>query len=133
MASAQNSTSDWNSDYNDLRAALTTLHTEGTGRWSSVAKAVQITELTIPEHHRIGNKFAELYVHFNTESWRPDIDGLIYTDKLFLAELRSYLTLIGFKGDEVDYSEQGMQGENYVSCDVNADFLARWDITTREA
>jgi hypothetical protein len=53
--------------------------------------------------------------------------GLIYTDKLFMQELRTYLQTIGFteaEANDVHYSEQGMQGDNYVSCDVAAAFIA---------
>jgi hypothetical protein len=53
--------------------------------------------------------------------------GLIYTDKLFKAELRAYLQTLGFTAEEandVEYSEQGMQSDNYVSCDVGAKFIA---------
>ena len=126
MTLAKNSNTGWDSDNDDLREALTTLHTNGTDTWSSAVKAVKITELTVPAHYPLGDEFGELRVHFNTESWRPDIDGIIYTDKLFIKELKDYLTFIGLKGDEVDYSEQGMQGDNYVSCDVNSGFLASW-------
>ena len=52
--------------------------------------------------------------------------GLIYTDKLFLQELRAYLQTIGFskaEANDVSYSEQGMQGDAYVSCDVGAAFI----------
>jgi hypothetical protein len=53
--------------------------------------------------------------------------GLIYTDKQFIQELRTYLQTIGFSEAEanaVHYSEQGMQTEEYVSCDVGAAFIA---------
>jgi hypothetical protein len=53
--------------------------------------------------------------------------GLIYTDKLFMLELRTYLQTLGFTAAEaadVEYSEQGMQGDSYVSCDVGAVFIA---------
>jgi hypothetical protein len=53
--------------------------------------------------------------------------GLIYTDKQFKRELREYLVSLGFtqaEADDVEYSEQGMQGDSYVSCDVGAVFIA---------
>jgi hypothetical protein len=34
--------------------------------------------------------------------------------------------MIEVAGDDVDYSEQGMQGDNYVSFDVGAKFLKSW-------
>ena len=32
----------------------------------------------------------------------------------------------GLPGNDVDYSEQGMQGDDYVSCDVGEEFLKAW-------
>jgi hypothetical protein len=65
-------------------------------------------------------------VHFNTDDWRVDRDGLIYTDRLFEKELCVLCDKLGLAGDDVSYSEQGMQGDNYVSCDVGAEFIASW-------
>ena len=123
---------DWDADDNDTRPAIATLHTNGGGYWSTVAKAVQITELTVPYINEEGD-FGELKVHFNTDSWRPDRDGLIYTDRQFEAELQAYLNSIGLAGDDVSYSEQGMQGDNYVSCDVDEEFMASWKAKYPEA
>jgi hypothetical protein len=44
-----------------------------------------------------------------------------------MTELRAYLQTIGFseaEANDVSYSEQGMQGDEYVSCDVGAVFIA---------
>ena len=109
-----------------------TLHTNGKGYWSNTAKAVTVEALDL---HYINEEkdFGELCVHFNTNDWDVDVDGLIYTDKLFMAELRAYLVTLGFteaEANDVSYSEQGMQGDEYVSCDVGLDFingLARLD------
>ena len=105
---------------------FTTLHTNGNGYWSSKATAVSITKLDL---QYISNErdFGELCIHFNTATWDTAVDGLIYTDKLFMAELRAYLQTIGFteaEANDVSYSEQGMQTDEYVSCDVGAKFLA---------
>jgi len=116
---------DWNESDNDVRAAIATLHTDGKGYWNTVAKDVQITALTVP-YISDDNTFGELKVYFNTDSWRPDRDGLIYTDRMFEAELQVYLYSIGLDGGDVGYSEQGMQGDNYVSCDVGEEFLSTW-------
>ena len=102
-----------------------TLHTNGTGYWSTTAKAVDVEALDL---QYISNErdFGELCIHFNTATWDTAVDGLIYTDKLFMQELRAYLQTLGFTAEEandVDYSEQGMQTENYVSCDVGLDFI----------
>jgi hypothetical protein len=115
---------DWNAKDNDVRAAIATLHTDGLGYWTDVAKPVQITELEV-SYINEEQDFGELRVHFNTDSWRPDRDGLIYTDKLFYTELQAFIEQQGLVVD-LSYSEQGMQGDNYVSLDVGADFLASW-------
>ena len=105
--------------------AFTTLHTNGRGYWSNKAKAVSITKLDL-QYISNDKDFGELCVHFNTNDWDTSVDGLIYTDKLFMQELRAYLQTIGFseaEANDVSYSEQGMQSDNYVSCDVGAVFI----------
>ena len=108
-----------------MRDTFTTLHTNGKGLWSDKATAVSITSLDL---QYISNErdFGELCVHFNTQDWDVDTDGLIYTDPLFKAELRAYLQTLGFTAEEandVEYSEAGMQCEHYVSCDVGLNFI----------
>jgi hypothetical protein len=103
-----------------------TLHTNGKGLWSDKATTVTVEALDLLY---ISNErdFGELCIHFNTNDWDVDTDGLIYTDPLFKEELRAYLQQLGFTAEEandVDYSEQGMQSDNYVSCDVGAVFIA---------
>ena len=119
---------DWKASDNDTRPAIVTLHTDGGGYWSTVAKAVQVTELTLHvyETEDADDLFGELQVHFNTTSWRPDRDGLIYTDKQFMIELQAWLLTLGLDGLDVSYSEQGMQLDNAVSCDISEKFIASW-------
>jgi hypothetical protein len=108
-----------------MRDKFTTLHTAGDGLWSTKATAVSITSLDL-QYINDERDFGELCVHFNTNDWDVDTDGLIYTDKLFKAELRAYLQTLGFTAEEandVEYSEAGMQCEHYVSCDVGVDFI----------
>ena len=69
--------------------------------------------------------FGELCVYFNTATWDVDVDGLIYTDSGFYADLQQYIKQQGLVVD-LCYSEQGMQGDNYVSLDVGQDFLDSW-------
>ena len=104
---------------------FTTLHTNGRGYWSSKATAVNITKLDL-QYCNSDKDFGELCVYFTSDSWDVNAMGLIYTDKLFLQELRAYLQTIGFskaEANDVSYSEQGMQGDAYVSCDVGAPFI----------
>jgi hypothetical protein len=100
-------------------------NTAGDGYWSRVAKKVEVTDLRLGYVNDEGD-FGELRVYFDTGTWNVSKHGLIYTDSLFLTMLREKLTEIGFDGSDVDYSEQGMQGDNYVSLDVGKDFLDSW-------
>lgn len=100
-----------------------TLHTAGTGYWSTVAKAVGIVDI------RLGyvgedREFGELCVYFDESTWDVNEHGLIYTDRQFKEELNAFLIAQGLCA--VGYSEQGMQGDDYVSCDVNEDFIDAW-------
>jgi len=123
MALLNDMHTDWNKRDDDHRPGLVTLHTDGkTSYWSEVAKPVRVTALSLG-YVNDELDFGELRVHFNTKDWRVDQDGLIYTDKRFEKELRRYLNSIGLPGNDVSYSEQGMQGDNYVSCDVGKKFL----------
>jgi len=99
-----------------------TLHTAGDGYWSNVAKAVEITGLQL-SYTNDELDFGELCVYFNTKTWDVNKDGLIYTDSLFLEDLCLMLDNMGFDASDVDYSEQGMQGDNYVSLDVGECFI----------
>jgi len=97
-----------------------TCNTAGDGYWSNKAAAVQITALQL-SYINDELDFGELCVYF--KNWNVSKDGLIYTDSLFLEELCELLTDLGFDASDVDYSEQGMQGDNYVSCDVGECFI----------
>jgi hypothetical protein len=101
------------------------LETNGRGYWSSKATEVEIEGLRLL-YINDEKDFGELCVYFAQSDWDVNTDGLIYTDKLFMTQLRAYLQTIGFTADEandVSYSEQGMQTEEYVSCDVGVDFI----------
>jgi len=102
-----------------------TFNTNGNGYWSNTAKAVGIVDM------RLGYvdeelDFGELCVYFNTKDWDVNQLGLIYTDKQFMRELQAFLDAQGLVGTDVSYSEQGMQGDDYVSCDVGVKFLQSW-------
>ena len=99
--------------------------TGGNGLWSIVETAVEITDMRLGYVSDEGD-FGELCVFFNKATWDVNTDGLIYTDGDFLFELKLFLTQHGLAGNDVDYSEQGMQGDDYVSLDVGEAFLASW-------
>ena len=92
------------------------IETSGTGLWSNVIKEVKTTGYTIPYNNDFD--FGELRVYFDTNTWNVDDDGLIYTDPAFLDFIRE-----AFGTDDIDYSEQGMQGTGFVSFDVGQEFL----------
>jgi hypothetical protein len=99
-----------------------TLNTAGDGYWSNKAKAVEITGLQL-SYTNDELDFGELRVRFNAATWDVNKDGLIYTDSLFEKELCALLTQLGFDASDVSYSEQGMQGDTYVSLDVGECFI----------
>ena len=106
-------------------SSIAVLHTDGRGYWSRTAKAVPITKL----HVECNNDytFGELRVYFDPKDWDVETEGLIYTDKLFERELFAYLVDDrGLVWRGCGYSEQGMQGDDYVSFDVSESFLASW-------
>ena len=99
-----------------------TLNTNGNGYWSRKVAAVEITRLQLA-YTNDELDFGELRVYFNTKTWDVNKDGLIYTDKQFMRELKDLLSAKGFDVKDVSYSEQGMQGDSYVSCDVGECFI----------
>jgi hypothetical protein len=112
--------------------------TDGRGLWSDKVKDVRSSSaklyLSIEdlEDYSGGSKyipeFGELRVSFPKKSWDVKQLGLIYTDEAWLKGLRQYLETLGFSKKEakdVDYSEQGMQGNNYVSLDAGKSFIKR--------
>jgi hypothetical protein len=99
-----------------------TLNTNGKGYWSRTATAVEVTGLQLA-YTNDELDFGELRVRFNTNTWDTSKHGLIYTDTQFMTELKELLTSMGFDASDVSYSEQGMQGDEYVSCDVGECFI----------
>ena len=99
-----------------------TLNTSGGGYWSRKQTAVEVTRLSLA-YTNDELDFGELRVYFKTNTWDVNELGLIYTDKQFMRELKELLTAKGFDASDVSYSEQGMQGDNYVSCDVGECFI----------
>ena len=71
------------------------------------------------------SEYRELKVYFDTDAWNTSLDGIIYTDKLFLQELREYFVAKDCSGG-IDYSEAGMQADDYVSFDTDEVFASNY-------
>jgi hypothetical protein len=107
------------------------LNTDGKGLWSNKSKPVIITGINcmIGKAEDEDRFIGELMVRFDLASWDTDKDGLIYTDDLFRTQLHEFLMSQGFSKEsatDVSYSEQGMQGDEYVSLDVSSEFCQEW-------
>jgi 5-methylcytosine-specific restriction endonuclease McrBC GTP-binding regulatory subunit McrB len=109
--------------------------TSGSGHWSTRVTTVMVNavELDILDNDEESeSRFGELRAYFAEDQWNCNVDGLIYTDQVWLDTFRSALSVVlGFsidsvKNDVLMFSEHGMQGENYVSMDVNEAFIKEW-------
>lgn len=113
----------------NLKLGGAILHTAGNGLWSTEERKVKVQKASMRGFMPEFPGAADLRVKFSTKTWDTDKLGLIYTDRLWLRELRKLFVNLGFSekaAKEVDYSEQGMQGDNYVSLDVGKYFLKEW-------
>ena len=99
-------------------------NTAGDGYWSNVSKDVEVTDMKLG-YVNDEQDFGELRVYFDTATWNVNKDGLIYTDSKFKQDLMQFVKQQGLVVD-LCYSEQGMQGDNYVSLDVGKEFLDSW-------
>ena len=100
-------------------------HTDGKGLWTQFEKTVTVVRVELVYVNEEGD-FGELRAYFDTRTWDCNETGLIYTDPRWMDEFRGLMRSMGFTRsacDDITYSEQGMQGDNYVSMDVGADFM----------
>ena len=108
-----------------------TFTTAGDGLWSSISKAVFVESISmfISTENNEGDFYdGDLAINYTNATWDNDVDGLIYTDRAFIAQVKAFLINTGFDNEAVNaisYSEQGMQEDERVSCDANefADYL----------
>lgn len=118
-----------------MRSVTQTLNTNGSGFWSHHQREVAVTGLEFIDYSECDSEcdtecdtaFGELRVYFDTGTWDVSQHGLIYTDKQFLVELKDYLVRASYDISDIEYSEQGMQGDNYVSLDVGQAFITSWN------
>jgi hypothetical protein len=101
-----------------------TFTTCGDGYWSNVVKDVYVESISmfISTEAEDGDYCdGDLAVNYTEATWDNNVDGLIYTDSAFLAQVQEFLINAGFDADAVNaitYSEQGMQDDGRVSCDA---------------
>lgn len=94
-------------------------NTNGKGYWSNSSKSVLVTDLEFLTNI---DSYTELQIFFDKNSWDNTKDGLIYTDPLFLEEFHTFLIEdlgISSNIELPQYSEHGMQGDNYISMDMS--------------
>lgn len=60
----------------------------------------------------------EVRVYFDTSTWNTKMSGLIYGDSRFLNDVKKKARELNPKIKDLDYSEHGMQGNDYVSFDA---------------
>lgn len=113
-------------------------NTNGKGLWSEEARQVLITEVKIGysslDYYPDEPFNGELRAYFDPTgfgigSWHVPAYGLVYTDKKWLKEFKAGMRALGIsiKGArDISYSEQGMQGTNFVSMDIGPVFYASW-------
>ena len=105
----------------------TVLHTDGSGYWSERAAAVRVYCVDL-YYANEENTCGSVDIYFDKKTWNIEEDGLIYTDELFMRELRAALAAHGIDASDIDYSEQGLQGDFTVNIDVGSAFLATYPL-----
>lgn len=103
-----------------------TLNTDGKGYWTTESRPVHINDIRLNYFaDDDGIPHGELIASY--DNWNPDEHGLIYTDELWIEQFQAALVSLGVPiscASDVDYSEQGMQGKDYVSMDVDSAFFS---------
>jgi hypothetical protein len=111
--------------------------TAGDGYWSDVVKNVRVTDIGMyistkneaDEGDEACYYDGDMYVCYDEATWDNSVDGLIYTDSAFLANVQDKVrdVLVQLNIDEasineavgdINYSEQGMQDDGRVSLDA---------------
>lgn len=100
------------------------INVAGDGLWSNQSALVRIIRVEADVHEP--GEWGELRAYFDARTWDVDSQGLIYTDTRWIQEFRAMMKTLGFSPmavEDISYSEQGMQGNDYVSMDVSEAFL----------
>ena len=91
----------------------------------NVPTEVLVSYLTLEVFDEDCPSFGELRAYFDTSTWDVKEDGLIYRDSVFLQEMREMLFMKNL-APSLEYSEHGMQGDDFVSFDVTEEFIKSW-------
>lgn len=82
-----------------------------------------VTVLTIISGRAIGDKpYLDIECYFDNKAFPTETYGLIYGDDLFERSISAHLrTVLGFPDaiGDISYTEQGMQGDDYISMEGN--------------
>lgn len=103
--------------------------TSGKGLWSSAVRAVTVHQLELEVEEHYDDPSFTLAALFTRNQWSTDKHGLIYTDPQWLREFKACLVEAGFSKKAVksiEYTEQGMQGDDYVSLSCGELFAAEF-------
>lgn len=109
-----------------MQVMQTVCNTNGKGFYTATATAVAIVGVEL-RLYSLTPESGELKVYFDASKWDVRKNSLIYSDPLFEREFKAYLTSQGLVGDDIMYSEFGMQGKDYVSFDFDQDFKQSWE------
>lgn len=99
--------------------------TYGNGFWSDVEKKVKVTKIA-PD--TVWPGYITFKAFFNKSDWNTNKHGLIYTDSNWIRDFRKNLIKLGISpkiANSIDYTEQGMQGDNYVSVETDNNKFAK--------
>lgn len=106
--------------------------TAGNGLWSSATRKLTHRHMELRSKRFEGDEWGELRVYFTKRDWDVNKHGLVYSDGYaskdtgWIYDFRGGLRAMGFTrlaSLDVNYSEQGMQGDNYVSLDADKRFI----------
>ena len=106
-----------------------TIPTAGNGYWSDKIADVRFIRMDVIKYQPTDPEdpnWGELRLYFDPESWNIETDGLIYGDYGFVEKFKEYIASIGVM-NRLSYSEQGMQGDDFVSFDVHPDFIESFE------
>lgn len=107
-----------------------TATTNGRGFWSREIRKVNHKKMQLSCFGKdpdleFAYGYYELRVFFNQKNWNTKKHGLIYTDRQWEKDFKRELINMGFSKSAVkncNFSEQGMQGDNYISLDAGPKF-----------